>query len=191
MAKELTKSDFGPAMAILTERQQKFVLAMVTIPGCTFKRAAVEAGYSDVADGAKVRGHYLAHQPAVQAAIREEAGRRLNSLSLLAANTMMAVMEDPEAPHRDKMKAASAVLDRTGFAMTQNVNVNKVVTDMSYEAITQRIRDACDRLGLDPEQFLRGGKSVKQVIDAQYSIAKPAPVPVGDQTDVAVLKDQG
>jgi len=154
---ELTKSDFGPAMQELNPRQCDFVLAVVTIPGCTFKRAAVEAGYSDVADGAKVRGHALAHNPKVQVAIREKAGRRLNSLSLLTANTMMAVMQHPEAPHRDKMKAATAVLDRTGFAMQHNINIHKTVTDLSTEGLTKKIRELSEKLGIDPDVLLRGG----------------------------------
>ena len=74
--------DYGPAMAALNEKQRKFVMAMIEFPGITQADAARRAGYSDVAEGAKVRGHYCAHNPAVQAAIREEAGKRLNSSSL-------------------------------------------------------------------------------------------------------------
>lgn len=146
--------EYGPAMGALSERQRAFVIAMVTIPGCSFARAARDAGYSDTADGAKVRGHHLAHNPSVQAAIREEAGKRLSALSVVAANVMMDVMLDEEAAPKDKLKAAMAVLDRTGFAAAQNINVNKTITDNSGKAVMERIEKAAAVLGVDPATLL-------------------------------------
>ncbi len=161
-----SEDDYGPAMAALNERQRKFVMAMLLIPGCSHARAAREAGYSDVKEGAKVRGHYAAHNPKIQEAIREEAGRRLSSLSVIAANVMMDVMLDKATPAKDKLKAASAVLDRTGFAATQNINVNKTVTDTTDRGLEDRIRRAAGKLaqlGHDPARFLE-------------ALAGPAPV---------------
>lgn len=147
-------TDYGPAMSALNERQRKFVLAMLMIPGCSHARAAREAGYSDVKEGAKVRGHYAAHNPKIQEAIREEAGKRLNGLSVIAANVMMDVMLDTKTPPKDKLKAAAAVLDRTGFAAAQNINVNKTVTDNSGKALLERIERAAAVLGVDPATLL-------------------------------------
>lgn len=161
-------SDYGPAMAALNERQRAFVLAMLTIPGCSHARAAREAGYSDVAEGAKVRGHYLAHSPNVQAALREEAGKRLNSLSVVAANVMMDIMLAEDSSSKDKLKAAMAVLDRTGFAAAQNINVNKTVTDQSGAAIMSQIRALADRLGV-PVAGLLGKQPAVPAIDAEFS----------------------
>lgn len=156
-------SEYGPAMAALNERQRRFVLAMLDIPGCSHARAAREAGYSNVADGSKVRGHYAAHHPGVQAAIREEAGKRLNGLSVIAANVMMDVMLDEDVDAKTKLKAAAAVLDRTGFAAAQNINVNKTVTDNSGRAVMERIARAAAALGIDPAQLL--GLAPMKVID--------------------------
>jgi phage terminase small subunit len=136
---------------------------MLSIPGCTHARAAREAGYSDVAEGAKVRGHYAAHNPKVQAAIREEAGKRLNGLSVIAANVMMDIMLDEEGDPKTKLKAAAAVLDRTGFAAAQNINVNKTVTDNSGAAVLERIQRAAAVLGVDPAALL--GLSPMKVIN--------------------------
>jgi phage terminase small subunit len=141
-------------MAALNERQRAFVVAMVTIPGCSFKRAALEAGYSDASDGAKVRGHLLAHSPGIQAAIREEAGKRLSALSVVAANVMMDVMLSDDSGPKEKLKAAMAVLDRTGFAAAQNINVNKTITDNSGKAVMERIQRAAAALGVDPGTLL-------------------------------------
>lgn len=159
--------EFGPAMAALTERQRGFVLAMVETPGCSHAQAARRAGYSDASEGAKVRGFYLAHNPAVQAAIREEAGRRLNSLSLVAANVMMMVMLDDEAPLKEKLKAASAVLDRTGFGAAQTINVNKTTTDRTGKAIMERIAALSQKLGVDATKLLSTGQPA--VVDAEFS----------------------
>lgn len=153
--------EYGPAMSAITEKQRAFVLAMLNVPGCSHAQAARIAGYSDIAEGAKVRGHECAHNPNVQAALREEAGKRLNSLSVVAANVMMDVMLDPETSAKDKMKAAAAVLDRTGFAAAQNINVNKTITDQSGQAIMSRIRALAEKHGLDPARLL--GKPVVEL----------------------------
>ncbi len=150
-------------MAALNERQRKFVLAMLDIPGCSYARAAREAGYSDVKEAAKVRGHYAAHNPKVQEALREEAGKRLNGLSVVAANVMMDVMLDKRSDPKTKLKAAAAVLDRTGFAAAQNINVNKTLTDNSGRALMERIERAAAALGVDPASLL--GLSPMKVIE--------------------------
>jgi phage terminase small subunit len=160
--------EYGPAMSALNERQRKFVIAMLEIPGCSYARAAREAGYSDVADGAKVRGHHAAHNPAVQLAIREEAGKRLNSLSVVAATVMMDIMLDEAGDPKTKLKAAAAVLDRTGFAAAQNINVNKHVTDDSGAAIMARIKQLAEKHGLDAQKLLGGPGPV----DAEFSEVK-------------------
>ncbi len=152
-------------MQALNERQRKFVLAMLLIPGCSHARAAREAGYSDVKQGAKVRGHYAAHNPLVQEAIREEARRRLDGLSVIAANVMMDAMLDPKVPTKDKLKAASAVLDRTGFAAVQKIDVTR--KDESGGAILDRIEALAGRLGVPVRHLLN-----KPVIDAEFSEVK-------------------
>lgn len=162
------EAEYGPAMAALSEKQRAFVVAMLTVPGCSHAKAARIAGYSDVKDGAKVRGHHAAHNPAVQAALREEAGKRLNSLSVVAANVMMDVMLDAKSPTKDKLKAASAVLDRTGFAAAQNINVNKTITDISGKAIMDRIRSLAQKHGLDAAKLLGGPAP----IEAEFSEVK-------------------
>lgn len=157
--------EYGPAMQALTEKQRAFVIAMLTIPGCSHARAAREAGYSDVKEGSKVRGHECAHNPSVQAALREEAGKRLNSLSVVAANVMMDIMLDEDGDPKNKLKAATAVLDRTGFAAAQNINVNKTVTDNSGKAVLERIQRAAAVLGIEPAALL--GLAPMKVINGE------------------------
>lgn len=147
------KDDLGPAMAALTERQRAFVMAMIDVPGCSHAEAARRAGYSDVAEGAKVRGFYCAHNPAVQEAIREEAGRRLNASSLIAAGVVLKLLCDDALHPKDRLKAAGMLLDRSGFGAAQTINVNKTVTRrLDVSAAAQRIAEFRRRF---PEQFAK------------------------------------
>lgn len=147
------KNDYGPAMAALSDRQRAFVMAMIELPGCTQAHAARVAGYSDVAEGAKVRGHYCAHNPAVQEAIREEAGKRLNASSLMAAGVLLKLLGDDKVDAKDRIRAAGMLLDRSGFGAAQTINVNKTVTRrLDVSAAAQRIAEFRRRF---PEQFAK------------------------------------
>lgn len=148
--------EFGPAMSALNDRQRAFVMAMIEFPGITQGDAAARAGYSPSgSSGAlRVHGHYLAHHPAVQAAIREEASKRLNAASLTAANVLMSLLTDEGVEPKDRIKAAGMLLDRSGFGAAQTINVNKHVTDNSGKAVMERIEKAAAVLGIDPGTLL-------------------------------------
>lgn len=160
------KREYGPAMSALTEKQRRFVLALLENPGVTQGRAAELAGYENSPGGMRVMGHYCAHHPGVQAALREEAGKRLNSMSVIAANVMMDIMLSEDAAPKDKLKAAMAVLDRTGFAAAQTINVNKTVTDRSGTAILTRLKELASKHGIDPTKLLRDDTPV---MDGEFS----------------------
>jgi phage terminase small subunit len=160
--------EFGPAMSALNARQRAFVIALVEHPGLTQARAAEMAGYSASSDGLlRKTGCVLAGSPAVQAAIREEAGKRLHAASLIAAGVVVDVMTDESASRTDKLRAAAMVLDRTGFAAAQNINVNKTVTDQSGAAILSRIRALAEKHGLDPQALLGRPAPAMKVIEHQ------------------------
>jgi len=156
-------------MAALNERQRGFVLAMIEVPGCSHAEAARRAGYSDAAEGAKVRGFYLAHSPAVQAAIREEAGKRLNVASLAAASILLQLLGDPEVEARDRIKAAGMLLDRSGFGAAQTINVNKTVTDRTGAGMLERIRALAAANGIDPVKLLGANAPV---VEGEFSEVK-------------------
>lgn len=154
-------------MAALNERQRLFVMAMIEVPGCSNAAAARAAGYSDHLEAAKVRGHYLAHNPAVQAAIREEAGKRLNAASLTAAGVLLKLLTDDEIEPKDRIKAAGMLLDRSGFGAAQTINVNKTVSDRTGAGMLERIRQLAAANGLDPVKLLG-----TNVVDGEFSEVK-------------------
>jgi len=154
-------------MLELNERQRKFVLAMVEIPGCTHADAARMAGYSDHLDAAKVRGFYCAHNPAVQAAIREEAGKRLSASSLMAAGVLMKMLTDEGIEPKDRIKAAGMLLDRSGFGAAQTINVNKTVTrKVDTSEAMSRIAEFRQKF---PEQFAKLTGTAPAVIDGEFT----------------------
>jgi hypothetical protein len=157
--------EYGPAMSALNARQRAFVMAMIEFPGITQAKAAEMAGYVNSPVGLRVHGHYCAHSPAVQEAMREEAGKRLNSASLMAANVLLQLLTDDEVAAKDRIKAAGMLLDRSGFGAAQTINVNKTVTDRSGAGMLDRIRALASGLGLDPVKLLGGNA----VVDAEFS----------------------
>lgn len=155
-------------MAALTEKQRAFVMAMIERPGITQTDAARVAGYSDTKEGAKVRGHYCAHNPAVQAAIREEAGKRLNSASLLAANVLVEILASDAIPAKERLKAAGMLLNRTGFAAVQKIDVTR--KDEGGANVLEQITRLAEKLSLPVQQLLN--KPAAPVLDAEYSEVK-------------------
>lgn len=161
--------EFGKAMAALSEKQRQFVLAMIEFPGITQAKAAARAGYQNSPGGMRVQGHYLAHHPGVQEALREEAAKRLNSASLTAAGVLMAMLTDKKVDPKDRIKAAGMLLDRSGFGAAQTINVNKTVTDRTGAGMLERIRALAEANGLDPVKLLGGNAGV---VDAEFTEVK-------------------
>ncbi len=164
--------EHGPAMSALSERQRQFVLAMIEFPGISQTKAAAKAGYRNSPGGMRVQGHYLAHHPGVQEAIREEAGKRLNASSLTAANVLMAFLTDKNVEAKDRIKAAGMLLDRSGFGAMQTIHVNKTVTKkIDASAAEARIAEFRHKF---PEMFAKlvGVDAAPAVIDAEFSEVK-------------------
>lgn len=160
--------DFGPAMLSLSPMMRAFVLALLDQRRRNNSAAARRAGYSAASPVAlRVTGHRLAHDARVIAALHEEAGKRLETAAHIAAGVVVDVMNDKEASHRDKLKAAGMLLDRTGFGASQTINVNKTVTrKMDVSAAQQKIAEFRQRF---PEQFAKLIGQGPPVIDAEFT----------------------
>lgn len=161
--------DLGPKMLALTEKKRRFVLELVADPLMSRAEAARLAGYSDVAEGAKVRAHELMHDQRIIDALHEQAGKRLWAISMKAAHRVEQMLDSDD----DKvvLKAAVAVLDRTGFGAQQNINVNQTFRDESSKAILGRIEALADRLGV-PVKGLLGPRQAAPVVDGEFSEVK-------------------
>lgn len=153
-------------MLALTERQRRFVLELVADPLLSRAEAARRAGYSDHLERAKVTGHHLIHDQRVIDAMHEQAGKRLWAISMKAALRVDQMLDS--ADEKVALKAAVAVLDRTGFPAQQNINVHQTVRDEGSGAILKRIEALADRLGV-PVAGLLTAKPAEPVVDAEFS----------------------
>lgn len=164
----------GPKMRALTKLQQRFVHELLTA-GLNYTAAARAAGYCGQAGGKdpnhaslRVTAHRLAHDERIQAAIREEAERRLNAGALLAAQRMVEMVNDPL--HNKNFEASKFVLGTAGIGVTTE---HKVTVERVDEADKIRaIKEMCQTLGLDAGTLL--GQA--QVIDV-------TPTPVEEEFD--------
>ena len=150
-----TDGRLGPAMLALNERQRKFVHALMMQARKSNSRAARMAGYSATSSLLlRVTGHRLAHDPKVIAAIREETASRIQSSALMAADVLFEIANDPKQTTKERRAAAGMLLDRGGFGPQQHINVTKTVTDMTGEAMLERIKMLAAKNGMDPAALL-------------------------------------
>ena len=113
----MDEPEYGPKMLALTEKQRRYVLAMLSNPLSNPTQWARDAGYSDSSGAAKVIAHRNVHGPRSQAimeAAQEEAARHLMTVGpVLAVGVMMQIARNPE--HKRQLDAAVALADRSGF----------------------------------------------------------------------------
>lgn len=156
----------GPAMKRLRPMQQAFVEAMLLTGGASNTKAARMAGYAGNSDTLRATAYRLAHDPDIKEAIREEAGNRVHSGAILGASVLLEIANDPT--HKDRFKAASALLDRSGLVVEHKQTVVVQHTMEDNEKI-KRIVEMSKRLGLDARQLLGEAGVGSDIIDAEFA----------------------
>lgn len=169
------EGQLGAAMnALASDRQRAFVIACLEFGDLNFTRAAIAAGYGGGHEGSVRNAAWrLSHDPAIQAAMDEEARRRLNSGKLMAVSTLL-TMAHSAAKDSDKLKALEMVLNRTGMPNQSEHKV--IVSDVSKtdEEMIARITQLANKLGMDPQKLLGGPPPVEvKTIDAEFIEVKP------------------
>ena len=155
----------GPAMLALTPRQRAFVVAMLDLPGIDHTAAAERAGYSATSrNSLRVQAHHLLHDEKILDAIQEESRRRLNSSTILAVSVLMEIASNTVLQPKDRLKAAQAILNRTGFNEKTEHHVKVEHRDATEEAMVERIKKFAGVLGLDAKLLL--GQA--GVVDAEF-----------------------
>ena len=154
--------DFGPKMKSLSERERKFCWAYLTLAMANGGHvngadAAREAGYSDIAGGARVRAHELMQRERVIEALDELGQRELRGLVVPAMMALRRLLDSPL--HVDHPKAIMAVLNRTGYSEKTEHSVN-----IRHSVDTKELEDFARRLaaesGIDPVRLLGGNPKV-------------------------------
>jgi hypothetical protein len=115
------EADMGPKLLACRARERRFVWAYV-VNGGNGAQAAIAAGYSNVADGARIRAHEVLQRERVLAAVHEVSWKSLRGLSLLATLRAKEILEKPG--HPDMVKMIGMVWSRTGFAEKTGIEVH-------------------------------------------------------------------
>lgn len=152
--KSVSDADLGPGMARLSEQQRRFVVALLQQTIANPTQAARDAGYSDVADGAKVRAFDLMHNPKILAALKEEMGKRIALGAIVGIYGLQTIATDTK--HKDHLKACVALADRGGYSPIVQQEIRVEHTDRTGAALMDRIKELAAKHGLDPEKLLGG-----------------------------------
>jgi hypothetical protein len=169
---EVDLQQFGPKMSALTEKQRRYVLAMLSDPLGNPTGWARAAGYADGGPkSALIRktAHYLAHDDRISEAAQEEARRHLDTIGpVLGIGVMMQIARTKG--HKKQLDAAMALADRTGFHAKSEHKVSVEHRDRTGAALEARLRSAAALLGLDPAVLLGVNAAPKliegEVVDA-------------------------
>lgn len=141
----------GPAFAALTEKQQRFVLALFDAPhshgSMTFAtkaagyKATTQASFHSIA-------HQLAYDPKVEAAIAEVSRQYLVTLGPRAIRAMRRVLDNDK--HRDFGRVIGLVADRV--SPVESKQIVKVEHDITPSA--KQTADTLERIAQLAAKFL-------------------------------------
>lgn len=172
----------GPAMkALPSDRMRAFVIACnqpSSDGSVNYSQAARNAGYSDTTPGSiGVQAHRLAHDERIQAAMLEEAQRRMGAALPLATAAVVQIMTQA-TKNSERLKAAAMIFNRAGMSEKTEHTVTVTRTETPEQKIERAIRLAKE-LGLDPKQIL-GNVGIALPKELTHSSTLEfAPVPVG------------
>lgn len=150
--------------ALKTDRQRAFVVALLEYGNANHTQAAIRAGFSEQSAG--VTGYRLAHDPAIQEAIREEGQRRLGGAVIAAASFLVQTIGDEGAQRKDRLKAAEMLFNRTGLPAQSEHKVT-VEHTMSQSEQLGAIKELATKLGLDYKSL------VGDAIDVEFTEVPP------------------
>jgi len=155
-------------MLALTERQQKFVVAVAESGTDNYTRCAREAGYSTDSEGAlRVAAHRLIHDSKIQEAFQEYTAAALKGGAPLALRAVIEIASDPQ--HKDRLRAAQTILDRTGHHATSEHTVKVQDVSRTDEAMIERIKQLGKELNLAPAEVQKMIANTGITIDAEFS----------------------
>jgi hypothetical protein len=166
----LSDENDGPARKALTQRQRQFVDALLDNGG-NQTRAAISSGTDP--KWARDYGSKLARNPKVIAALKEEADRRVRVSAPLAMDVLVEIMNNPT--HKDRLKAAESVLNRSGLIVASVVEHNVTHKGQTAPELLLKIKQMASQLGLDPQKLLGRNVEAAKIIDAEFTVVEPDP----------------
>jgi phage terminase small subunit len=170
----------SPTLKTLTERQQRFVVALAVQSVRNLGEAAQVAGYSDKDQQALWRkGSALARHPKIALACVEIARARLGSAAPFAAETLLKLADSPD--EKIRLRATTEILSRVGVSGVQEVHVKT-------EDVTKPVPISKEAA----EEFLARAAALGLIGIAPLAISPPEPAgPVEDADFVEVERSRG
>ena len=151
--REVDDTNYGPAMAVLTEKQRAFVMALVDCGG-NATSAARKAGYLDSGNGGiNVLAHRLTHDERIQNALIEESRKRIKAASIIAVDFLVDVLKSAKYEQKERLKAAEMLLNRGGLHALTEHKVD-VVHKQDTDSQILEVYQGAMRLGIDPRTLL-------------------------------------
>ena len=168
---EFDEGSLGPAMRALRPLQRAFVHYKVFY-GLTNIEAYRRAGYSDNPGSSRKGSYELAHSQGVQDAIEEETRKLMRTEGPKSVQVLVEIRDDKEVAARDRVKAATELLNRAGLhARTEStVNVSVQMTDSEKDKEILRLakelglgETEAKKLLISPDDFKQNAKGVYEL----------------------------
>lgn len=162
-------STYGPAMQALTPKQRAFVEAYMEHPTWIPRQLAELAGYSATSrNSITVYSHRLMKDERILAAMNEEAGKRLKTGGLIGVAAVVKIALNES--HKDHLKAALALMNRTGF---HELSEHKITVDdkrpQTKREIIEATKNVLAELGMSADEaskFLT--KAANEPIEVEF-----------------------
>ena len=151
-------------MAALGERERAFVEAFVDLK--SYRLAGAQTGMSGT------EAWRMGQRAPVQAAVLEVARRGMRAGTLAATKLLLETIEDEEAPMKERLKAALAVLDRGGVP-AQTEHKVEVVHEMTREEKLRLLVDYARQTGQDPRALIG---NLVDALPGDYAVLEVKPV---------------
>ena len=165
--------NLGPRMSTLSEKQQRFVMAMIQTGGNRV-RSALLAGYGEKSGtpdqryrAAAMTGSRLAHDEDIIAAVQEQAEKMMKAGAIKAAAVMIELMDSPDPKVRQK--AASETLAISGIQGIAKQEIKVEHSNQSTAELLKFIKDAAREQGLDPRKLLGQVGVDPNILDAEFT----------------------
>lgn len=180
-------SEYGPAMQRLNPKQRSFVLAYLEHPLWSQSQIAEHAGYTPNKEQPaqlRVRAHLLMHNEGVIAAINEESSKRMRGAAAIAVSAVVKIAMDQT--HKDHLKAALALMDRTGH---HALSEHKVTVDdkrpQTKAELIAAVRGVAAELGITDPSVVKQ-LTGEDVVEAEFTeVESVKPQEVSLDADIA------
>lgn len=172
----------GKAMKSINPKQRAFVRAFVLTGGSNGQRAAAMSGYGTTKESQAAGAYRLLHDRKILAAVKEAADGMLRANILIGSQVLVDIAQDVH--HKDRFKAAQALLDRGGLIVATQANVNINITeDTPNDQLIDRIKMLAAKLDIDPKVLLgraaTPGLPNPLIVDAEFEEVYAEPSSAG------------